>query len=587
MKNFLLFVSAFMLGSSLAYAQSSSKLELGTPQSLLNSIRNGHSRSASSFELPLSATETAAITIENYYEGADRLSMNGVSQTTPNSLFILKGDASALSGYLVIHDTRKAYEITTENGIVSITEADIARFFPDIYEPEMKPPVSQTLAPTVVYLPVYSSMAKRQVIHIGPYNNEDVTKLQSKPGSPYVFYLNNTAVMNGTTPKNNRGKEEMYRVWQCTADQYSMLNLNITTDVSVYNAAKSADVTKTGVIKFVDADGRSNAPVASFGTTSAGTLYRNPLGSGNDYGYGIGMTCAHEVGHQMGMNHDGGTAQADPEYFEGLPKVQWCPIMGNYWFGASWNNQLFTWSKGEYNTSTNKEDDFKIMTVNEKVPYMTDDIPTSKALKVSSSGVIAPDVNWGQIERNTDSDTFTFEVGSSGGKIDLRIDPLEYLRQLDVAAKIVDASGTTIASSNLQVNRSAEFKAVSLQPGKYSLIIQGGAELTPQTGFSNYSSLGYYGMEGTLTGAVITSIDKASFENTISVYPNPTADLLNISYGFNNPSTQVSLLTITGQTIYESNQMVQTINLSDFAKGVYFLRITSNGESCVKKVYKY
>src|SRR4051812_24209066 len=322
MKNLVLTVFAFALSSSCVFAQSGAKLNLGTPQSFINSIRNEQSRSASTFELPLSTGETATIAIENYFDQEGNFSMNGVSQTSPNSLFILKGDRSSLTGYLVLHDSKTAYEITTTNGITSITEADIAHFFPDIYEAEMKPPTAQTLAPMVVSLPVYSTMAKRQVIHIGPYNNEDVTKLQSKPGSPYVFYLNNTAVMNGATPLNRRGKEEMYRVWQCTADQYSMLNLNITTDVSVYNAAKSADVLKTGTIKFVNEDGRSNAPVGSFGTTSAGTLYRNPLGSGNDYGYGIGMTCAHESGHQMGMNHDGGSAQTDPEYFEGLPAVQ-------------------------------------------------------------------------------------------------------------------------------------------------------------------------------------------------------------------------------------------------------------------------
>ena len=287
------------------------------------------------------------------------------------------------------------------------------------------------------------------------------------------------------------------------------------------------------------------------------------------------------------LSHDGGSAQTDPEYFEGLPKVQWCPIMGNYWFGGNWTDQLYTWSKGEYNTATNKEDDFYIMNVGEKVPYMTDDIVSSKALKISPSGGISPDANWGQIEKNTDSDAFTFEIGPSGGKIDLRIDPLEYLRQLDVAAKIVNASGTTISSSNLQVDRSAEFKAVTLQEGKYSIIIEGGAELTPQTGVSKYGSLGYYGMEGTVTGAVITSVDKVAFDNSVSVYPNPTSEFINISYGFNNPSTQVGLLNITGQTIYESNQMVQRIDLSNFAKGVYFLRVASNGESCVKKVYKY
>ncbi|UUZ53907.1 hypothetical protein LP419_35945 [Massilia sp. H-1] len=78
------------------------------------------------------------------------------------------------------------------------------------------------------------------------------------------------------------------------------------------------------------------------------------------------------------MNHDhGGTGG---EYFEGIAAYQWGPIMGNYWMGGSWANQLFTWSKGEYTTASNFEDDLNIMTTQEQVPYMADDNPTSKAL---------------------------------------------------------------------------------------------------------------------------------------------------------------------------------------------------------------
>jgi len=72
---------------------------------------------------------------------------------------------------------------------------------------------------------------------------------------------------------------------------------------------------------------------------------------------------------------------------------------------------------------------------------------------------------------------------------------------LDVDAKIYNAAGTLIASSNKAVNRSAEFIALNLSAGNYRLVIAGGAEGTPKNGFSNYSSLGYYAMQGSLVGA--------------------------------------------------------------------------------------
>ena len=74
---------------------------------------------------------------------------------------------------------------------------------------------------------------------------------------------------------------------------------------------------------------------------------------------------------------------------------------------------------------------------------------------------------------------------------------------LDVDAVILNASGQQVARSNLAVNRSAEFKNLALAAGSYQIKIQGGAEGTPQKGFSNYSSVGFYALKGSLTGGVV------------------------------------------------------------------------------------
>ncbi len=439
-----------------------------------------------------------AAKIRDYFEKDGTVSISGTANDTANSVFMIKGNKKRLYGYLVKYDTRQAFEYTTDAaGRVWLTEVDIKKIVPD-FDPDYKVARSAGMqAAAAVAHPVYSVMALRQAPHIGPYQNQDLLQLQSKPGSPYVFYLNLAAVMSGSTPLNGVTKENMYRAWQSVADQYSMLNLNVTTNLAVYNSARSANQLRTGIINFVNQDGRSFAPVNSFGSTAAGTLYRNPLVDGFDYGYGIGMTGAHEVGHQMGMNHDGGGSGG--EYFEGIPAYQWGPIMGNYWHGASWPNQLWTWSKGEYSTATNKEDDLYRMNSIESVPYMDDDNVTSRALVIGTGGAIDPVSNFGQIERNTDTDTYTFTT-TGMSTLNLRIDPLEYLRMLDVSATIYNSANTVVASSNLSVNRSAQFTNLSLPAGSYRLVVRGGAEGTPANGFSSYSSLGWFGMKGTLTG---------------------------------------------------------------------------------------
>lgn len=490
-------------GSALAAdnLQVKAKLELGSVNAVINGLAAQHANPNARFLRSTTGANKEGgqeldTDITDYHFKDGLLSVSGRARGVANSTFVLKGNAQSIKGYLVRHDTKKAYEYSTDaKGVVSVVEVAISKIIPDLDDQWLKATTINNLAGAIH--PVYSPMALRQAKHIGPYNNEDVTKLESKPGSAWVFYLNHSAVMSGSTPLNGVTKENMYRAWQIVADQYSMYNINITTNPAVYNAAKSANILRTGVINFVNQDGRSNAPLSSFGTTSAGTLYRNPS-SGFDYGYGIGMTAAHEVGHQMGMNHDRGGSGG--EYFEGIAAYQWGPIMGNYWMGANWAASRWTWSKGEYNTASNFEDDLRIMNVNESVPYVTDDNPSGKALSIGSNGAISATSNFGQIERTGDTDTFTFTVTGTG-KLDLKIDPIEYFGMLDVDAKIYNAAGTLIASSNKAVNRSAEFIALNLSAGDYRLVIAGGAEGTPQNGFSNYSSLGYYAMQGSLTGA--------------------------------------------------------------------------------------
>lgn len=474
-------------------------LELGGAGQLIEALRQQHRGSRSIYFRTLGG-ESLAVQIEDFFDKQGLVSISGRALSVQESMFFLKGSANGLQGFLALHGKRKAFEYSTSQlGQVSVREVPYTLVYPDFEEGFQRDyELAQGRTALAVAAPVYSPMALRQAPHIGPYVNQDVSQLESKPGSPWVFYLNTTAVMNGSTPLNGVTKEQMYRAWQSVADQYSMLNMNVTTKRAVYDAARAANTLRTGIINFINQDGRSFAPLRSFGTTSAGTLYRNPS-AGFDYGYGIGMTGAHEVGHQMGMSHDGGGTGG--EYFEGIAAYQWGPIMGNYWMGGSWANQLFTWSRGEYSTANNQEDDFRIMTVNESVPYVADDNVNGKPLQLRAGGEINPLDNWGQIERNTDNDLFTFTVANAA-TLNLRVDPIEYLRMLDVEAQILNSSGQQVARSNLAVNRSATFSNLQLPAGSYSIKILGGAEGTPQKGFSNYSSVGYYALKGTLSGGV-------------------------------------------------------------------------------------
>ncbi len=310
----------------------------------------------------------------------------------------------------------------------------------------------------------------------------DTNKLQSRPGATKVLFVDVAPL-----PLD---KAQLWRAWQIVAASFSAFEVNVTTDAAVYEATPMRD---RGKACSRPESGRSSCGLNAFGTTRCCNIYNK----GN--GYHQGATTTHELGHLLGLRHDGTTGGS--QYFSGLPSFRWCPIMGANNPKASWGTRaLFQWSKGEYASANNKQDD--LMIISRNLPFRADDIPTSQPLIVKNgSGVSAAD-NFGQIAHNTDSDTFTFAVGEGGGRAVLTIDRTEYVGggYLDVEAQIQNADGMVLAKGNDMVARTAKLD-VMLPAGEYELVIKGGAEGTPQSGFSSYSSLGYYGISGEITRA--------------------------------------------------------------------------------------
>lgn len=562
----LLFVDATFAGS---------KFIVGPVSSMYQSLTSANLRPSSTFSLIINNRDILNIEIADYYSENGYLSIVGKVAGTNNSTVILKGTKDELYANIAIHDTHKAYEYTTVGLELVVEEVLITKIVPDYYEEDFNFPPKNKADVQLMFAPKqYSPMAQGQLYHIGPYKDQDVTKLESRPGSKKVFFMDIYPIMNGNTPKYVT-KDQMYLNWQCAADQYSMYDINVTTNKSVYQAA---GVANSGIMGFVDQDGRSFASLNSFGTTNASTVYRNNLGSGQ-WGYGVGRTAAHEGGHQMGLNHDGGGKGG--EYYEGIPAYQWCPTMGNFWYGDNWNQALYQWSKGEYSTATNKEDDLTL--IKRYTPYLVDDISGTKAMVLGTGGAVSPKDNWGIINASGDADVFTFSL-TNDGHLKLQLDPIEFIGMLDIDARILDASGTEKAQSNLPVNRSASFD-LDLPAGSYKLEIKGGAEGTPSNGFSTYASMGYYAMEGTITGSV--GIVKTDLDNLISIFPNPTSDRVYFNFPTNANITRMSLTTPEGKMVYDSTIRTNYIDLSSLTQGIYILKIEANNELINRRIAKF
>jgi hypothetical protein len=82
-------------------------------------------------------------------------------------------------------------------------------------------------------------------------------------------------------------------------------------------------------------------------------------------------------------------------------------------------------------------------------------------------------------------------------------------------------------------------------------------------------------------------------ENKIQVYPNPTSDLLNISFNSELQSNvTIEIIDMTGKKIYSETSVVQigsnvrSVFTNKFKSGIYFVKIQSEKGETVERFVK-
>lgn len=87
------------------------------------------------------------------------------------------------------------------------------------------------------------------------------------------------------------------------------------------------------------------------------------------------------------------------------------------------------------------------------------------------------------------------------------------------------------------------------------------------------------------------SVETNNSLRKVSIFPNPTSNELNLSFTATSEETfEIRLLSVTGTVIYEENvtnftgEYRNTINVSDVARGIYFLNIKGTNGDTNKKV---
>lgn len=348
--------------------------------------------------------------------------------------------------------------------------------------------------------------------------------LHSLPGASKVIYLDfdghtttNTAWLGGATiitpafdidsnPSSFNSTElsRIREVWERVAEDFLPFNVNVTTEDPGLEALRNTGGSDTqwGIRVVI---GENTAPAPGAG----GVAYLNSFswnsdtpcfvfsGSLGGVAKNIAEAASHEVGHTLNLSHDGTATQ---EYYDGHGSgpTGWAAIMG-----VGYYQNLSQWSKGEYSGANNQQDDLAIITNNTNgFGYRNDDhgssIANASNLVIQNSTTIN---TTGIIERNTDQDFFRFNL-AVGGTVNININPALVGPNLDIEAKLYDAGGTLITTSNPANALNATFTN-QLQAGTYYISIDGvGAGSISGTGYSDYGSLGYYAITGTIPNSV-------------------------------------------------------------------------------------
>lgn len=207
----------------------------------------------------------------------------------------------------------------------------------------------------------------------------DVPALESRPGTPRVFYLDfdgetvsGTAWVNGgqiLAPAAQMTPNQVRLVWERVCRDFDPFDVNITTVRSVYDAAP-----ETSRIMCVVTANDAAAPGA--GGVAYLESFEMDEASGkkicwafiDDDAKSTAEVISHELGHTLSLTHDGREAfrgQPREEYYagHGTGQTGWAPIMG-----VGYYQNLVQWSKGEYYRANNPEDD--LAAINERLPYL-------------------------------------------------------------------------------------------------------------------------------------------------------------------------------------------------------------------------
>lgn len=402
------------------------------------------------------------------------------------------------------------------------------------------------------------------------YGLDQTFVLHSRPGAKRKIYLDfNGHTLTGTAWNSAYGSDPIIaapydtdgvpgtfstaeltaiqNVWRRVAEDYAAFDVDVTTQepsADLMTRSSGADDTygvRTLITRNFTAALGNNcgcggfAYIGVFDTTAE--AYKIPfvffdmLGGDKN----IAEATSHEVGHTLGLWHDGA---AGTGYYSGHGSLDtgWAPIMG-----VGYYKWLVQFSKGEYAGANNTEDDYAVMASN-GVNVAPDDFGNTKA----SAAVLEPTTVNGintydaQGVINSPADVDSFKFHSAAGTITIDARPFNKSPNADLLVIVRDAAHNIVASAN-PADALNGYISISRPAGTYWVSVQGTGKGDLASGYSAYGSLGRYSVKVTAPVPLASGIPLAI------VSANTTNALAPVNVTFNGGASNGAI------TLYEWN----------------------------------
>jgi len=357
------------------------------------------------------------------------------------------------------------------------------------------------------------SRALRRELARGGIPLDDFLNLESMPGAQKTVYLDFTghqSVNNGwghnvNFPAWDRNgnpgvftdaeKQEIIDHWLEVTEDFAPFQINVTTkDPGLAALTKSGGGDTSYGIRVV-----MTQVTSGFGAGTGGIALLGTFDNSDDtpcfvFNKGVTagpMSASHEAGHTLALQHDGLNGSTyHPGSSGGEPS--WGPIMG-----APFGRTLVQWSNGDYPGATQSiQQDITIITNSiNGVSFVEDDHPDTL---FGGTPITSGDVIPGLITSIGDIDSFGFNA--FGGDVTIEVRPSAQAPNLDAKYNLYRGSPPMLIEQFSPPDTINAIKTYSkLEPGSYTVAVEGGYQEQTNGPVSNYGSTGAYTISLTQT----------------------------------------------------------------------------------------